>query len=46
MFIKLAKLRALPSCGVAESITSVSELLDNRWAKRLRCDPVPRSATL
>ena len=32
MFIRLAKLRAFPSCGVAESMMSVSDRLASRLA--------------
>ena len=52
MFIRLAKLRARPSCGVADSMTSVSERRASSRARRLRSDvrpcapPAPRSATL
>ena len=46
MFIRLAKLRALPSCGVADSMISVSERFERSLASRLRSEPVPRSATL
>ena len=45
MFIKLAKLRARPSCGVAESMMRVSERRASRRASRLRSDREPRSAT-
>ena len=46
MFTRLAKLRALPSWGVAESMMSVSDRLLSSLARRLRSDRVPRSATL
>ena len=49
MFIKLAKLRARPSWGVAESMMSVSERRESSFARRLRSEVVevvPRSATL
>ena len=36
---KLAKLRALPSCGVAESMMSVSERRASSLARRLRSEP-------
>ena len=46
MFIRLAKLRARPSCGVADNMTRASERRASRRARRLRREPVPRSATL
>ncbi|MNG41658.1 hypothetical protein D3C84_1309930 [compost metagenome] len=46
MFIRLAKLRALPSCGVAESMISVSERPASSCASLARCEPLLRSATL
>ncbi|MCU0693309.1 MAG: hypothetical protein MUF54_18115 [Polyangiaceae bacterium] len=47
MFIKLAKLRALPSCGVADSMMSVSEREASSLASFERSDiALPRSATL
>ncbi|MOA24323.1 hypothetical protein D3C78_1449960 [compost metagenome] len=46
MFIRLAKLSALPSWGVAESMIRVSERVASSLARRARCELVPRSATL
>ena len=46
MLTRLAKLRALPSWGVAESMMSVSDRRASSLARRLRWDAVPRSATL
>ena len=46
MFMRLAKLRAFPSWGVAVSMISVSDRRASRRTSRLRSEPVPRSATL
>ena len=46
MFIRLAKLRAFPSCGVAESMIRVSERVASSLASLDRRELLPRSATL
>ena len=47
MFIRLANDAALPSCGVAEAMISVSDRRDSRSASLARKESVePRKATL